>query len=353
MHIDADALLHNLKRIQILAPRSKIFTMVKANAYGCGVAAVIPVLDGHVEGFGVACLEEALAICELGADSNCLLLEGVFTPDEYATVASHQFQCVVHHAQQLRWLLASPLPQKIKVWVKVDTGMHRLGFLPEEVYDVMNALIDCPWVDNSLVVMSHFASADEPNNPQNQSQIACFCTMNLPKAPISKSLANSAAIIALPLSHADIVRPGIMLYGASPFAGKTAEQLGLKPVMHFKSMINAIHHYPASARVGYGGTWQANRPSVIGVVAVGYGDGYPRHIAANTPVSVRSERVPIVGRVSMDMITIDLTDCKKTVAIGDEVELWGESIPIELVAKSAGTIAYELMCQLTSRVYRQ
>ena len=352
MHIDADALLHNLKRVQILSPRSKIFAMVKANAYGCGVSAVLPVLDSHVDGFGVACLEEALAIREHGGQANCVLFEGVFSPSEYQIVAAQQFQCVVHHALQLRWLLASSLPQKIKVWVKVDTGMHRLGFSPAEVYDVMNALIDCPWVDDSLVLMSHFSSADELDSPQNQSQIDSFFAINLPEARISKSLANSAAIIALPESHTDFVRPGIMLYGASPFAGKTADQLGLKPVMHFNSMINAIHHYPKGARVGYGGIWQANRPSVIGVVAVGYGDGYPRHIAANTHVCVQGACVPIVGRVSMDMLTIDLTECEKIVDIGDEVELWGESIPIERVAESAGTIAYELMCQLTSRVHR-
>lgn len=352
MHIDAPSLLHNLKRVHTLAPAKKVIAMVKANAYGCGLSAVIPVLDGHVDGFGVACLEEAMAIRDLGGKNNCVLFEGVFAPDEYIIIAVQQFQCVIHQLAQLQWLLASPLPQKIKIWVKVDTGMHRLGFLPEEVYDVVNALINCPWVDEEIVVMTHFASADEIADPANQEQLNSYNAMNLPQIRICNSLANSAAIIALPETHADFVRPGIMLYGASPFAGKTAEKLGLKPVMRFKSMINAIHHYPAGARIGYCGIWQANRPSVIGVVAVGYGDGYPRHISENTPVCVQDERVPIVGRVSMDMLTIDLTDCNKKISIGDEVELWGESIPIELVAKSAGTISYELMCQLTSRVYR-
>lgn len=352
VHIDAHALLHNLKRIHTLAPGKKVIAMVKANAYGCGLPAVIPVLDGQVDGFGVACLEEALAIRALRGQSDCVLFEGVFAPDEYVTVAAHQFQCVIHQAVQLQWLLASPLSQKIKVWVKVDTGMHRLGFSPEEIYDVMNALIDCPWVDDEIVVMSHFASADDVDNPSNQSQLNSFRALTLPSARFSKSLANSAAIMSLPEAHADFVRPGIMLYGASPFAGITAEKLGLQPVMRFKSMINAIHHYPADARVGYAGAWQAKRPSVIAVVAVGYGDGYPRHIAENTPVCVQTEMVPIVGRVSMDMLTVDLTDCKRTISIGDEVELWGETIPIDLIARSAGTISYELMCQLTARVYR-
>lgn len=351
--IDPNALLHNLNRIESFAPAKKIIAMVKANAYGCGLAAVIPVLDGRVAGFGVACLEEALAIRMLGGRGECILFEGVFNPEEYTSVAENQFQCVIHQREQLQWLLANPLPQKIKIWLKVDTGMHRLGFLPEEVYDVMNALTQCPWVDNDLVLVTHFACADEPDNEQNKVQLNCFRALNLPVTRVTKSLANSAAIIALPESHADIVRPGIMLYGVSPFSEKTGEQLGLKPVMRFKSMINAIHKYPAGARIGYGGTWQTDKPSIIGVVAVGYGDGYPRHIAANTPVAIHGERIPIIGRVSMDMITINLTDYQKKISIGDEVELWGESIPIELIATSAGTIAYELMCQLSSRVYRR
>ncbi len=352
VEIDVFALLHNLKRVQILAPEKKIIAMVKANAYGCGLTAVIPVLDGHVDGFGVACLEEALAIRALGGQGDCVLFEGVFTPDEYPIVAAQQFQCVIHQAAQLQWLLACPLPQKIKIWVKVDTGMHRLGFLPDQVHDVMNALMHCPWVDDRLVLMSHFANADEPDNPENQAQMNRFNALTSSKTGITRSLANSAAIMTLPQAHVDVVRPGIMLYGASPFPEKTAQELGLKPVMRFKSVIHAIHHYPAGTRIGYGGIWQAKKDSVIGVVAAGYGDGYPRHLSVNTPVAVQTERVPVVGRVSMDMLTVDLSECQNKIALGDEVELWGESIPIELVAKSAGTIAYELMCQLSSRVYR-
>ena len=351
--IDTHALLHNLKRVRSLAPGKRVIAMVKANAYGCGLEVVVPVFDAHVDGFGVACLEEALVIRALGGQSDCVLFEGVFSPEEYLQVAAQQFQCVIHHPIQLEWLLGSALPQPIKLWIKVDTGMHRLGLLPEDMNEVINALKNCPWVHEDLVVMSHFANADDEGNPANAAQLDCFHALHFSHDRIRKSLANSAAIITLPEAHVDFVRPGIMLYGASPFVGKTAKQLGLKPVMHFKSMIHAIHHYPPGTRVGYGGIWQASRPSSIGVVAVGYGDGYPRSVAPNTLVSVQSECVPLVGRVSMDMLTVDLTDCTKTVSIGDEVELWGDSIPIELVASSAGTIAYELMCQLTARVYRK
>ena len=353
IHIDPNALLHNIKRIREFASSQKVIAMVKANAYGCGLPAVIPILDGHVDGFGVACLEEALAIREIGSRSECILLEGVFSPDDYHIVAEQQFQCVIHHQQQIKWLLATPLSKKIKVWVKVDTGMHRLGFQPEAVSDVMTAIESCPWVEDELVVMTHFACADNPSDPFNLLQCARFHALKFPHKTVQQSLANSAAIIAMPEVHADIVRPGIMLYGASPFPGTTAKELGLKPVMMFKTMIIAINHYQIGERVGYAGLWTAQRPSIIGVLAVGYGDGYPRHISANTPVCVNGETVPIVGRVSMDMITIDLTDCKNRIAIGDEVELWGNAVPIEVIAQSAGTIPYELMCQITSRVYRQ
>lgn len=357
VEIDAHSLTHNVQRVRELAPGKQIIAMVKANAYGCGLATVVPVLDGLVEGLGVACLEEALAIRTIGGRTTCILFEGVFEQQEYVAVAAHQFQCVIHQIEQLQWLLACPLPQKIKIWVKVDTGMHRLGLAPERIGEVMDALRHCPWVEEQVVVMTHFANADHRDDPFNTLQLQRFESLfelgvANDQKPL-KSLANSAAIMGFSGSHADIVRPGIMLYGASPFAEQTGRDLGLQPVMRFKSMITAIHDYAAGEKIGYGGSWQAQRPSRIAVVAVGYGDGYPRHIAADTPVCVGTERVPIVGRVSMDMLTIDLTDCRHPVAMGDEVELWGEQIPIELIAKSAGTISYELMCQLSSRVYRR
>lgn len=349
VQIDAAALLHNLNQVRHCAPHSKVIAMVKANAYGCGIPAVVPILEGQVHAFGVACMEEAMAIRSLGVRTDCVLFQGVFSGDELQTAAAHQFQLVIHHPQQLQWLLAKPLATKIKVWIKVNTGMHRLGFPAQEVCDVLAALMDCPWVDKEIGLMTHLACADEPGNPANQNQLQTFRELDLSEGKLIKSIANSAAILALPETHDDVVRPGIMLYGVSPFANQTGQELGLVPVMRFVSAISAIHDYPAHARIGYGGTWQTSKPSIIGIVAAGYGDGYPRHIAQNTPVWIKGYQAPIVGRVSMDMLTIDLTDCPK-VSIGEPVELWGQHIPVEKIALSAGTIAYELLCQFSPRV---
>jgi alanine racemase len=196
--------------------------------------------------------------------------------------------------------------------------------------------------------MTHLACADDPDHLSNQRQIAKFNDLAFPDLNIVRSIANSAAILSLPETYADVVRPGLLIYGASPFPEKIGVELGLKPVMCFVSKISAIHDYPAHVKIGYGGSWESLRPSKIGIVPVGYGDGYPRHIAENTPVWVNDLFVPIVGRVSMDMMTIDLTDCP-SVNIGDSVELWGRHVAVETVAKSAGTIAYELLCQVSPR----
>ncbi|MGQ3890667.1 alanine racemase [Legionella sp. CNM-4043-24] len=348
VHIDAAALRHNLNQVQRHAPGRRIIAMVKANAYGCGIGHVVPVIEDQVHAFGVACLEEAMAIRKLGVSRDCVLFQGVFSAAELPIAAELGCYCVLHQAHQLRWLLENPLPRTIRVWVKVNTGMNRLGFLPDDVYDVLSALRACPWVDDEIGLMTHFASADERDNPSNQQQLQNFQDLRLPSVPLIKSLANSAAIMALPESLADVVRPGIMLYGVSPFADQTGVQNGLVPVMRFFSAVSAIHHYTAGERLGYGGTWTLTRPSVIAVVAAGYGDGYPRHIATGTPVAINGSLAPIVGRVSMDMMTVDVTDCPG-VCLGDRVELWGETIPVETIARSAGTIAYELICQFSPR----
>ena len=349
VHINATALLHNVACVRRFAPGKRIIAMVKANAYGCGLSSVIPVLDGQVDAFGVACLEEALTIRSMGNRSDCILFQGVFSKEELTMVSNHHLQSVIHHADQLTWVLSTPLSQKIKVWVKVNTGMQRLGFDPQALAGVIDALMNCPWVDNDIGLMTHLASADEPDKICNQNQLAIFNAISLPNVKLLRSIANSAAILALPETHADVVRPGIMLYGVSPFTNQTGLELGLRPVMRLMSAVSAIHHYPAHAPIGYGGTWQSDKPTVIGIVAIGYGDGYPRHIAPNTPVWINGSIVYIVGRVSMDMLTIDLTDCFD-VKVGDEVELWGENLPVETIAKYAQTSPYELICQTSSRV---
>ncbi len=322
--------------------------MVKANAYGCGIHAVAPTLEGQVDAFGVACLEEAMVIRKIGSRTPCILFQGVFSPDEFKAVAQYQFGCVIHQPHQLRWLLDTPLESPVKLWVKVNTGMHRLGFKPDELQDVMNALQSCNWVNKDIGLMTHMACADEPERIENLQQITLFESIDI-AGFTQRSMANSAAIITFPQTHGDIVRPGIMLYGVSPFANQTALDLGLVPVMRFVSAISAIHNNPPFAKVGYSGTWQSEKSSRIGIVAAGYGDGYPRHIAANTPVWVQGKEVPVVGRVSMDMLAVDLTDHPE-VQPGAAVELWGAHVLVERIAKAAGTSGYELLCQISERV---
>lgn len=345
--IDATALLHNLECVKRAAPHKKIIAMVKADAYGCGLSSILPNLEGRVDAFGVASVDEALALRRLGSRSEVVIFQGVFSEEEWPLVAREHFSTVIHQKEQLQWLLQVPQKTKLKLWVKVDTGMHRLGFDPTEVMAVLDALMACPWVDDDIGLMTHLASADEWHHPFNQHQLEMFNQVPWPTS-MSRSVANSAAILRSLGLEANVVRPGIMLYGVSPFSDQTGAALGLMPVMTLTSRITAIHHYPPHAPVGYGGTWQSNQPSIIGVVAAGYGDGYPRHVMSGTPTSIHGAIAPLVGRVSMDMLTVDLTALPQ-VKVGDGVELWGKTIPIECVAQSAKTIAYELMSQVTAR----
>ena len=348
IEIDSLALRHNLACVKEKALGKQVIAMVKADAYGCGIETVVPVLEPEVDAFGVACIEEARLVRKHSVRP-CILFQGVFTSDELSSLANNQFETVVHQEQQLQWILDTPLSEPIRVWVKVDTGMHRLGFAPDDVLPVIEALQACPWVQDDLGIMTHFASADEPEKQQNHAQLEAFHQLKLPEGVFTKSLGNSAAILACPHDLTDVVRPGIMLYGVSPFFDQNGVALDLKPVMHFVSALTAIHTYAPGECVGYGGTWKAKRTSRIGVVAAGYGDGYPRHIAPDTCVYIKGQRVPIVGRVSMDMLTVDLTDCLD-ISLGDRVELWGEHMPVEVVARSADTIGYELICQISPRV---
>lgn len=350
VEINTTALLHNLNQVKRRAPKTRVIAMVKANAYGCGIRAILPTLEGHVDAFGVACLEEALEIRSIGLRTPCVLFEGVFSPDELLLALNNNCEIVIHQRQQLDWLLATPLPFRMKVWVKINTGMSRLGFARETIRDIITGLQNCSWVDKTIGLMTHFSDADDPDQSRSRAQIESYQSLDLPPGQYSKSLANSAAIIALPESHGDVIRPGIMLYGISPFGSMTGQALGLQPVLSLISGIIAVNDYPAGARIGYGGDWQTGRPSRIGIVAVGYGDGYPRHIKEGTSVWIRGHLVPVVGRISMDMTTIDLTDFPDLMP-GDPVELWGARIPVETIAASAGTIPYELICQLSSRVH--
>lgn len=353
LHVSRAALQHNLQRVRELMPGSRVLAMIKADAYGHGALVAAEALSA-ADGFGVAFLQEALALRAAGVAHPVTILEGVFTPEEMAAVVQHQLTTVVHQEAQIRMLEAVPAATPVDVWLKLDTGMHRLGFVPEQVPDAWRRLASLPGV-RSVGLVTHFARADEPATGHTAQQIAVFRSLqSVLQAetghPVPDSLANSAGILAWPAAQGSWVRPGIMLYGSSPFADRSAEELGLKPVMTLHSRLIAIHEIEAGEPVGYGGTWVAPRDTRIGVVAIGYGDGYPRHAANGTPVLVNGVRVPLAGRVSMDMSTVDLGSLPA--AIGDPCILWGEGLPADEVAACSGTISYELFCKITARVQR-
>ncbi len=348
---DSNALLHNIKRVAFFAPQQKIIAMVKANAYGCGIQNVVPILKDHVDAFGVTCTDEAIAIRQLSPNSRCILFHGAYSANELDLFSQFNLECVIHQPAQLQWLCHKPQPKPLKVWIKINTGMNRLGFSMAEVPAVIAHLKACQWISPDIGLVTHFASADEPAHLLNQQQLRAFNELRAHYPTLTCSAANSAAIMSFPASHFDYVRPGIMLYGISPFAQRSGHEFGLKPVMHLASKVITIYTYPAHSPVGYQSTWQSDKPSRIGVVPIGYGDGYPRHLRPGASVWLAGRKIPIVGRVSMDLLTVDLTDCPEAEQ-GTEVELWGNHLTIEEVAETAGTIAYELLCQITSRVAR-
>lgn len=343
---DAGALVHNLFVAKRHAPDAKVIAMVKADGYGNGLSQVASNLAPYVEGFGVACIDEALALRQSGISNPIVLFEGCFKAQELELAYRYNFEVAIHTEQQLRDLLASSLPAALSVWIKINTGMNRLGFKPQQLASIYQQLQTCPWVD-TIRAMTHFACGDELTNDLTERQMTQFYQV-ASKLGIELSLANSAGILAWPKSHADIIRPGIMLYGSSPFACSDATGLGLKPVMHFNAEIIAIHQLQIGECVGYGSRWCADKPSTIAVVAAGYGDGYPRVVDNRACVSIHGRRAPVIGRVSMDMLTIDISAIEAC-AIGDQVELWGKHILIDEIAASANTIAYELMCRATAR----
>lgn len=346
--INCSALKHNLEKVRQRATQSQIMAIIKANAYGHGLLRTAHALI-NADAFGVARLTEGIALREQGITQPVVLLAGVMTLDELALAAQHQLDLVVHHEMQLellaQWQADEPC---FNVWVKLDTGMHRLGLALNQLDTVLMRLASCTAVTPSVCLMTHFASADELDRPQTSDQISRF-NHAIENHNKKTSLANSAAILAWPQSHAHWVRPGIMLYGVSPFENSTAHDHGLQPVMTLKTSVMAINQVAEGEAIGYGATWHCPETMPVGVIAIGYGDGYPRHIQPGTPVLINGFRVPIIGRVSMDTLCVDLRHCPD-VKIGDTVTLWGEGLPIEEIARCAGTIAYELLCQLTPRV---
>ena len=349
IYIDSEALQYNLNRIKQLAPHSQIVSMVKANAYGHGIQDCLAALNA-TDAFGVACLEEALAIRRLGYTQPITLIEGVFTEDEMEDVIQQKLECVVHRHEQVEWLIQNKEAYNalgLKVWVKLNSGMNRLGFKINEIIAVIHQLKS---LNFNCVLTMHFANADV-DHPLNEQQIQQFLEVKNACEPILASCCNSAAIYKYPNLHFDYVRPGIMLYGATPFADKDVNELDLKPVMSFEAEIIALNQIQAGESVGYGSTFTATNSMQIAIVSIGYGDGYPRAYVKPNYVAIDKQLTPVIGRVSMDMIAIDTTNLQ--VKVGTKVELWGKTRLVDDVANANGTIGYELLCRLSNRPQRQ
>jgi alanine racemase len=338
------ALRHNLGVVRRHASGSRVWAVVKANAYGHGLLRVARTL-AEADGYALLDLNEAVRLREAAIGKPILLLEGIFEPADLALVDRHGLTVVVHDFEQILMLERARLATQIAVYLKINTGMNRLGFAGEQARAAYSRLQASGKV-SAISLMTHFADADGAAGVGAQMARYAESTAGL---TAEASLANSAAILRYPETHADWVRPGIMLYGCSPFADQSAEALGLRPAMTLASEIIAIQDLDPGDRVGYGGGFEARRPMRIGVVACGYADGYPRHAPSGTPVLVAGKRSAMVGRVSMDMLCTDLSGVAEA-RVGSPVVLWGEGLPADEVAACAGTISYELLCALAARV---
>ena len=339
----------NLERVRRLAPKSHVLAVLKANAYGHGLLPVAKTLEDHADAFGVARINEAIALREGGVEKTpIVLMEGFVTPEHLPLLNKYQLESVIHSPEQLSQFLEAELDEPIQIWLKVDTGMNRLGIPVSQCSEFYQSLSQSPNVKSPIRIMTHFPCADDIGSQMTDAQITVFDDIDETKAT-ELSLCNSAGVIAWPKAHRDWVRPGIMLYGVSPMLGCCGPEHGLEPAMRMTSSIISIKEVEAGQYVGYGATWKSNEKTKIAVVAIGYGDGYPRHAPSGTPVYVNGREVPLAGRVSMDMICIDLGPDAQD-KVGDEVILWGPELPIEKIATFANTIGYELLCNITGRV---
>ncbi len=342
--IAAAALQHNLAVVRRCAPHAAVFAVIKANAYGHGVARAARALAG-ADGYALLEIDAAVQLRAAGCTRRIVLLEGVFDPAELEIAAARNLTIVIHHQDQLRMLAAAGSGARLDVMLKINTGMNRLGYAPPDAGEALAHLIGHRAV-GQVSLMTHFATADEARGVawQMQKFTAASAGRDLPRC-----LANSAAILRFPETHAEWVRPGIMLYGCSPFPDGAAHDLGLRPVMTLASEIIAVQTLAAGERIGYAGTFEALQPMRVGIVACGYGDGYPRHAATGTPILVDGIRSVTLGRVAMDMLCADITGLPAA-GVGTPVILWGEGLPADEVAMAAGTVSYELLCALAPRV---
>jgi len=346
--VNAAALAHNLAVVRRYAPASRVSAIVKADAYGHDLTPAAQVLErAGADGFGVACVEEALVLREAGIRRRILVLEGTTSTAELIAARRAGLELVVHADWQLRMLESEGMGGLARLWVKFDTGMHRLGFAPERA-KALSRRFDALGVEPAL--MSHLACADEPERMENAQQLEVFRKLR-DIFPGPTTFANSAGVLALPASHGDWVRPGLMLYGISPQSERNGADFGLRPAMTLKAQVLSVQNVTPGEGVGYGETWHAERASRVAIVSIGYGDGYPWRAARSAEALIHGHRVPLVGRVSMDMLGVDVTDIAEVVP-GDEVILWGRGLPVEEVARAAGTIPYEPVCGVTQRVPR-
>lgn len=347
--IHLGALRHNLALIQRTAAPARVMAVVKADAYGHGLERVARALDSQAEAFAVAALGDGLRLRAAGHRQRIAVLSGPDQPGDIAEMQRLDLDAAIHHEAQLAWLAeASPRRGRLRVWIKIDSGMHRLGFAPEQVAAVHARLAAMPGVDPQIGLLTHFAESEVFDGAVTREQIARF---NEVTAGLDgpRSLANSAAVLGWPEARADWVRTGGLLYGLSVVDGKSGSDFGYRPAMTLSTRLIAINRVRAGERIGYNGTWTCPEDMPIGVAAIGYGDGYPRSAVAGTPVLVGDLRVPLVGRVSMDLITLDLRNAPAA-KVGDRVTLWGPQLPVEIVAAQAGTISYDLTCGMTRRV---
>lgn len=362
--INSAALRHNIQLIKSFAPNQKLLAMIKANAYGQGLIPAAHILADQVDGFGVARLREALEIQETGYTGKILLVEGFFDREELLKTLSRRFDSVIHCYEQLElleqvakeweeeqqkgfWKRKTKIYFPINIWLKIDTGMHRLGVHPEQVDEFYQRLKKCPLVEN-ISFVSHFSRADELNCGYTEKQIATFEQATQAYPEHARSISASSGILYWKQAHYEWVRPGIIMHGISPHY-EPITHLGFQPVMTLSSSLIAVRTHKAGEPVGYGGTWVSPKDTKLGVIAMGYGDGYPRNAPEGTPILINGRKVPIVGRVSMDMLTVDLGADSQD-KVGDEAIFWGKDLLIEEVAKHIGVISYELITKLTPRV---
>ncbi|MFW1678556.1 alanine racemase [Pontibacter sp. JAM-7] len=348
--IHLDAICQNYRLAKQIGQGRGTLAVVKANAYGHGAAQVAHKLHNEADAYAVACIEEALELRQSGITKPILLLEGFFTPDEIPLISEHQFWCALHCQEQLDMLARTPLPTPLSVWLKLDTGMHRLGFRSDQILNRYPEITRLSQVKD-VTLMTHLACADELSSPMTGKQITELRRLEQ-QLKLPSSIANSAGVLAHPDSLSDWQRPGIMLYGASPFAMAETLPYTLHTTMTLQSEIIAIHDLQPGDSVGYGATWVCDRPMRVGTVAMGYADGYPRHAGNGTPVWVAGQQSQLVGRVSMDMLTVDITG-RDDVGLGAPVELWGKHVNAGTVAEHAGTIPYTLFTGVTARVKKR